>query len=252
VLIEFLNKTIVVVGGSRGIGLSIVRAFLETGGIVHVISRYQNYDVEVELKSRYSDRVFFYYADATDKDDIRICSERILKNSLGVDVLISNVGNGKSGDAPINPAVEWDESWKVNFDSVLNSSRSFLDLINDGGVILFISSIAGLENIGAPTEYSIAKSAIKTFAKILSHKLAPTIRVNTIFPGNIYFKGGVWDEKLQSEPHLVNEMIKKRVPLEKFGVPQDVANAVLYLASDQASFITGASLTVDGGQTVSF
>lgn len=251
--IKFFEKTVVVVGGSRGIGLSIVRSFLESGATVHVISRTKNSDSELELTSIFGGRVYFYYADATGEYDLVSCSKLILNKSFGsIDILICNVGSGKSGSDPINPPDVWNQSWDTNFSSVLNASRAFLEFITDGGVIIFISSIAGIENIGAPTEYSIAKSAIKTFAKILSHKLAPAIRVNTILPGNIYFKNGTWDEKLRENPILVKEMIHAKVPLNKFGDPQDIANAVLFLSSDKASFITGASLTVDGGQTIGF
>ncbi len=251
--IKFFEKTVVVVGGSRGIGLSIVRSFLESGATVHVISRTKNSDSELELTSIFGGRVYFYYADATSEYDLAFCSKHILNKCFGsIDILICNVGTGKSGSDPINATDVWNQSWDTNFSSVLNASRVFFEFIINGGVIIFISSIAGIENIGAPTEYSIAKSAIKTFAKILSHKLAPAIRVNTILPGNIYFKNGTWDEKLRENPILIKEMINAKVPLNKFGDPQDIANAVLFLSSDKASFITGASLTVDGGQTISF
>lgn len=252
-VINFIGKTVVVVGGSRGIGLSIVETFLESEANVHVISRNKNINNELKLTSIYGERVKFYYADATDADDLAVCSRFILDNCFsGIDILISNVGSGKSGPNSINEPEVWNQSWNTNFSSVLNASRIFSVLINNGGVIIFISSIAGLENIGAPTEYSIAKSAIKTFAKVLSHKLAPKIRVNTILPGNIYFKNSTWDEKMNSNPISVRDMLKEKVPLNKFGNPQDIANAVLFLSSDKATFITGASLTVDGGQTISF
>lgn len=251
--IKFLGKTVVVVGGSRGIGLSIVRSFLKSGASVYVISRTKNLESELELMASFGDRVNFYYADVTVEFDIISCSKEILIKCFGaIDILICNVGSGKSGSDPINAPDVWNQSWNTNFSSVLNASRVFSHSINNGGAIIFISSIAGIENIGAPTEYSIAKSAIKTFAKILSHKLAPAIRVNTILPGNIYFEKGTWDEKMRENPTLVKEMITEKVPLKKFGEPQDIANAVLFLSSDKASFVTGASLTVDGGQTISF
>lgn len=251
--IEFFDKTVVVVGGSRGIGLSIVRSFLKSGANVHVISRTKNLEIELELTASFGDKVYFYYVDATVEYDLISCSKQILIKCFGaIDILICNVGSGKSGSNPINTPDVWNQSWNINFSSILNASRIFSHSINNGGAIIFISSIAGIENIGAPTEYSIAKSAIKTFAKILSHKLAPAIRVNTILPGNIYFENGTWDEKMRENPILVKEMINEKVPLKKFGGPQDIANAVLFLSSDKASFVTGASLTVDGGQTISF
>jgi 3-oxoacyl-[acyl-carrier protein] reductase len=251
--IKFIDKNVVVVGGSRGIGLSIVRSFLESGAKVHVISRTKNIGSELELTASFGDRVYFNYVDATVEFDLISCSKNIINNcNGGIDILICNVGSGNSGSDPINEPDVWNQSWSTNFSSVLNASRVFTRSIKNGGAIIFISSIAGIENIGAPTEYSIAKSAIKTFAKILSHKLAPAIRVNTILPGNIYFEKGTWYEKMRTNPTMVKEMINTKVPLKKFGDPQDIANAVLFLSSDKASFITGSSLTVDGGQTIGF
>ena len=251
--IDFKGKSVLVVGGSRGIGFSIVNSFLENGASVHVISRTKNEINEDLMITKYRGHIFFYYCDATIETNLEICSRKVLINCGGsIDILISNVGNGKSGLDAINSSDVWNISWDTNFTSTVNVSRVFFSYIKSGGSIIFISSIAGLENIGAPTEYSIAKSAINTFSKILSHKLAPIIRVNVILPGNIYFENGTWDKKLKENPTAVIEMLNKNIPLKKFGNPIDIANAVLFLSSDKASFITGASLNVDGGQTISF
>ena len=118
------------------------------------------------------------------------------------------------------------------------------------GVILFISSIAGMEAFGAPTDYSTAKAAIIALAKNISRKVAPNIRVNVISPGNVYFEGGSWDEKIKHDKKRVDEMIKTTVPLNRFATPEDIANSAIFLCSDKASFITGATLVIDGGQTV--
>jgi 3-oxoacyl-[acyl-carrier protein] reductase len=118
--------------------------------------------------------------------------------------------------------------------------------------LLFVSSIAGLQVTGAPTDYSVAKAALVMLSKQLSHKFAPNIRVNCIAPGNIYFPGGRWEELLKSDPVTTETMLKTKVPLNRFGTPEEVANAVVFLSSDSASFITGSCLTVDGGQTSAF
>jgi len=246
--INFKDKIVVVVGGTKGIGLAISKSFLLLDAIVHIISRHSNIELENILTLEYKNKVFFHIADSIVESDLKFIADKI--NNF--DILVSNVGSGKSDSKAINDSKIWNLSWETNFTSALNSARVFSPFINNFGVITFISSIAGIENIGAPTEYSVAKSAINTFSKILSHKLAPKIRVNVVAPGNIYFKNGTWDLKISENPNLVSEMIEKNVPLKRFGKPEEVADLVLFLSSEKAAFITGACITIDGGQTKSF
>ena len=246
--INFKDKIVVVVGGTRGIGLAISRSFLELDAIVHIISRQSNIELENILMLEYKNNVFFHNADSTVESNLQNVA-----NEIGnFDILVSNVGSGKSDSKSINDSNVWNLSWDINFTSSLNSARVFSQYINNSGVITFISSIAGIENLNAPTEYSVAKSAINTFSKILSHKLAPRIRVNAVAPGNIYFKDGTWDLKNAENPQLVSEMIENNVPLKRFGKPEEVADLVLFLSSEKAEFITGSCITIDGGQTKSF
>ena len=118
------------------------------------------------------------------------------------------------------------------------------------GVLLFVSSIAGVEAFGAPTDYSTAKTAIIALAKNMARKLALSVRVNVIAPGNVYFEGGSWDEKIQQDKKRVDEIIKSTVPMNRFATPQEIADSAVFLCSDRANFITGATLVIDGGQTV--
>lgn len=246
--INFKDKIVIVVGGTKGIGLAISKSFLSEDAIVHIISRTKDVGLENNLQSLYKEKVFFHLGDSTSESDLKTISDKI-KN---FDILVSNVGNGKSGDKPVNDSDIWNISWETNFNSALNAVRVFSPIINSGGVITFVSSIAGIENIGAPTEYSVAKSAINTFSKILSHKLAPKIRVNTIVPGNIFFKNGTWDLKVKENSEKINQMIENIVPLKRFGKPEEVADLVTFISSEKASFISGACITIDGGQTKAF
>jgi 3-oxoacyl-[acyl-carrier protein] reductase len=119
------------------------------------------------------------------------------------------------------------------------------------GTLLFISSIIGMEAFGAPTDYSTAKSVIIALAKNMTRKLASDgVRVNVFAPGNDYFKGGSWDEKIQQDKKRVDKILKSTVPMNRFAIPQEIANSAVFLCSDRASFITGTTLVVDGGQTV--
>jgi 3-oxoacyl-[acyl-carrier protein] reductase len=168
-----------------------------------------------------------------------------------VDVVVVNVGDGRSVPDPLPDDEQWKKTWNSNFESALKTARTFLPMLKkSNGCLLFVSSIAGMEAFGAPTDYSTSKAAIIALAKNMARKLAPSVRVNIIAPGNVYFKGGSWDEKIQQNKKCVDEIIKSTVPMNRFASPQEIANSAVFLCSDRASFITGTTLVVDGRQTV--
>jgi 3-oxoacyl-[acyl-carrier protein] reductase len=248
------KKNVIIVGGSNGIGLSIAKGFLEENANVHVISRNRDREVIGGLKEAYSSSFFFYSGDATDENSLTMTREQILNNSKQeIDIVVSNVGSGKGTQTAVNDNDEWNQSWDTNFNSALNVSRVFSpELIKAKGSIIFISSIAGMEFIGAPTAYSTAKSAIIAFSKSLSHRLAPSVRVNVVSPGNIWIDNGTWDVKMKENPGKVSDMLNEKVPMRRFGLPEEVCDLVLFLSSNRAAFITGGCFVIDGGQTISF
>jgi 3-oxoacyl-[acyl-carrier protein] reductase len=245
------NKNVLVIGGSRGIGLSIVEGFLSEKAIVSIIARNISNKLKSQLKKG-ENNVYFYEGDATDKKSLIQISDLILKNLKSIDIVIANVGNGKASAAPLQSDNDWDESWDINFKSALNSANVFLPIINISGSFTFISSIAGSEYLGAPNSYSVAKSSINTLMKSLSHKFGNKLRVNCIAPGNVIFKKSRWEEILSESPEEVNKMLEDKVPLKRFGSPEEIASVVVFLSSSKASFISGACINVDGGQTISY
>ena len=110
--------------------------------------------------------------------------------------------------------------------------------------------IAGIEDFGAPTDYSTAKTAVISLAKNIARKTAPDVRVNVIAPGNIYFENGSWDKKIKEDQESVDNMINSKVPMKRFGYPEEVGDAAVFLCSDKSKFITGTTLIIDGGQTL--
>lgn len=247
------GKVVVITGASGGIGSVLARQFLKQGCRVALIARTQDrlLGVAEKLKQEFNnEKILALPADCLDEKLLSEAIANVISKWKKIDVAIANIGDGRSEQDPIPTASSFAKAFRTNVDTAVNLSRAVkLELQKSQGNLLFIASIAGLKVIGAPTDYSAAKAALVMLAKQLAQKLAPEVRVNCIAPGNIFFEGGRWDELLQSNREIVEEMISSSVPLQKFGTPMDVATAALFLCSSRAAFITGACLTVDGGQT---
>jgi 3-oxoacyl-[acyl-carrier protein] reductase len=247
------NKKVLVTGASRGIGLSIAESFLNENAKTCIVSRGSDnlYKNEKKFQDIYGpNNSFASMCDCTNLDSLNELKNKIEAKWGSLDIVIVNVGDGRGLPVPLSSTDLWTESWESNFESALNTSRVFLPMLEASkGCLLFISSIAGIEAIGAPTDYSTAKAAINALSKNLAKKLAPNVRVNVLAPGNVYFKGGSWDKKIKKDKDAVQELIKSTVPMNRFATPNEIANSAVFLCSDRASFITGAILVIDGGQT---
>jgi len=248
------NKRVLVTGSSRGIGLAIAKGFLNEEAMVVLSSRNQNeLDLckEKLLKDSPSSQIKSISCDFTKIEEIQKIKEKIVKQWGDLDIVVVNVGSGKSVLDPIPSAENFDHIFSLNFESAVHTAREFFPLLkSSGGNFIFICSIAGLEAMGAPVDYAVAKKALIAFAKNLARKVASEgVRVNCIAAGNIYFEGGSWDEKMKLDPQNVNNIIKSNVPMQRFGKTEEITDAALFLSSERASFITGTVLRVDGGQT---
>lgn len=250
------NKRVLVTGSSRGIGLSIAKAFLNEGSktIISARGSDQLSAAEEELKSLYKNKKSLVIAkscDFTSKESLQSLYDSIKKTWGGLDIVIANVGSGKSVSAILPNDEDWQQTWQTNFESALETSRTFLPMLEESnGSLLFIASITGVEAIGAPVDYSTAKSAVIALSKNMARKLGQKIRVNVVAPGNIMFPNSSWEEKMMINPKEVKRIIESTVPMNRFGLPEEIADAVIFLSSDRAKFITGSILVVDGGQTL--
>jgi 3-oxoacyl-[acyl-carrier protein] reductase len=189
------------------------------------------------------------------RDDIERALDETVNAFDGIDSVVANLGSGTA-----KPGWELDdEDWSSVLDTNLRGSASLATLSmpyllkRGSGSLTFISSIAGAESIGAPIPYGAAKAAIEMTMKSLSRLVGPQgIRVNAVSPGNVLFPGGSWERKLEDRREFFEEMVQREVPLQRFASPEEIADIVVFLASDRASFVTGSSLVVDGGQTRSY
>ena len=150
--------------------------------------------------------------------------DNLIAKGIKLDIVVANVGDGRSVSDSVPNNQNWEESWAKNFNSALYTSRAFVPMLEEKeGSLLFISSIAGVEAIGAPINYSTAKSALIAFSKNLSKKLAGRVRVNTIAPGNINFPGSSWEEKIKADEKDSKKKVTKKPtkkPLKKKAKPE--------------------------------
>jgi 3-oxoacyl-[acyl-carrier protein] reductase len=248
------EKVVFVAGSSRGVGLGIARTFLDERARVVLTGRDARALTAacVSLSPGREDRVMTFAGDLSSTSVIEDARRQVDSRWGGVDILICNIGSGSGRGGFQLAAGDWASIFEVNLWTSIRQVEVFLPAMVEArqGSILFISSIAGLESLGAPLPYSAAKAALEKYSKDLSRQVAVHgIRVNTIAPGNILFDGGTWQRKLDADPAAVNSMISREVPLTRFGEPEEIGAAAAFLASCRAGFITGARLVADGGQT---
>jgi NAD(P)-dependent dehydrogenase (short-subunit alcohol dehydrogenase family) len=250
------GKTAVVTGASKGIGLAVTKALVDAGA--HVVAGSRTPGEQLPLLEG-SGQVSFVSVDLTQPG----AAEELIAAAAsrgGIDVLINNVGgatNRPGGLASI-PDDEWRASWELNLMGVVRPTRAALPEIErrGGGSIVMVSSINAYLPTPNAYDYCAAKAAVAAFAKALSKDLAPkNIRVNAVSPGAVATEkwteqGGLADGYAAfsgQTPDEVRAALARTTPTGRFSTPEEVADLVVFLASDRAGNITGSDYRIDGG-----
>ncbi len=245
---RFENKVVVVTGGTSGIGQATAAAFAAEGASVFITGRRQA-ALDAAVKA-IGGKVVGVRGDMSKLADIDRLYDAVQQRHAQIDVLFANAGGGSFAPLGAIDEAHFDDTFATNVKGVLFTVQKALPLLRDGGAVVLTGSVTGSTGTPAFSVYSATKAAVRNFARnwILDLK-DRRIRVNVVSPGvidtaglNDLFGGGAQADGVKSG-------MLAGIPAGRVGQPQDVAQAVMFLASDAASFINGAELFVDGGMT---
>jgi 3-oxoacyl-[acyl-carrier protein] reductase len=241
------NKRVVVAGGSKGIGRSIALAFADAGAAVSICARGREAldKTSAEIAAR-GVKAHASECDLADKRAIATYIAAAADSLGGIDILVNNA----SGFGAADDEAGWAKSLDIDVMATVRASHAAIPFVEKagGGAILNISSISAYRASARTAPYAAVKAALINYTMSQALMLAPKkIRVNAIAPGSIEFPGGMWEERKTSNPELYNAILRS-IPWGRLGRPEEIAHAALFLCSDAASWVTGQTLTVDGGQ----
>lgn len=246
---SFPNRVVLVTGSSRGMGACILEAFARAGAtcIVNYFAdpegvNKRDAEQTAERLRAHQAPVHVLDADVRSFDSVAGMMKRILDATGGLDILVNNAGICKDRTIKRMSLDEWHSVIQTNLDGVFYCSKLGVELLRDGGRIVNISSIAGMIGFPGQCNYSAAKAGVIAMTRVLAKELAKRkITVNAVAPGIVQtpMLGEI-------KPEVVAEY-EKQIPMGRVGLPEDIANAVLFLASEESSYITGQTLPVTGG-----
>ncbi|MDZ5783151.1 SDR family NAD(P)-dependent oxidoreductase [Marinococcus luteus] len=243
----FEGKKVLITGGSKGIGKGIAQAFYSQGADVGILARSEEY-----LKAAREEigDIETYACDVTVGKERQNTFQRFIETFGGIDVLINNAGGSSGGKIADTSMEEFTQAMETNyFQAVHFSKMAYEQMKERGGAIINITSIFGKEAGGKAT-YNNAKAALISFTKAAGNEwIKDGVRVNSIAPGSILHPTGNWQKRIEENPEAMERFVEENIPAGRFGNVEEVADAALFLASKEARWLVGTTLTADGGQS---
>jgi NAD(P)-dependent dehydrogenase (short-subunit alcohol dehydrogenase family) len=242
------NKTALITGGNSGIGLAAARLFVAEGAHVAITGR--NQKTLRAAAAELGDGVLAIQADVTDAEATERAVAAAAEKFVKLDIVFANAGIGRATPVGQTSQAAFDEIIRTNLTAVFFTVQAAAPHLNGGASIILNGSVHAVMGIPGWSAYAATKAGVRAMTRNLASEFAPRgIRVNQVTPGGT--RTPIWSPFAPTDEAMValEQQIARTIPLGRLGEPDEVAKAVLYLASDDASNVTGAEIVVDGGAT---
>lgn len=243
---RFAGKVALVTGGSRGIGRAIVERLAQDGAQVAFtyVNGQEAAEEAVAAITAAGGTAKAYRADSSDAEQVKALVGQVAAEMGRVDILVNNAGVTADGFMMLMSTDNWDKVIDTNLSGLFHITKAVLPVMlrQKGGTIVNVTSVGGIIGVAGQTNYAAAKAGIIGMTRALTKEVSSkNIRINAVAPGYID------TDMLNKVPEPMRQQFTQNVPMKRFGRPEEIANVVAFLASDESSYIAGQTLVVDGG-----